>query len=55
MQSNKKSMRLQGYSPFNFGFKGITNQQRSTETTDSDKVIKGTIKVVLDIYTLAQG
>jgi hypothetical protein len=48
-------MRLQSYNLFNFGFKGITNLPRSTETTDSDKAIKGIFKVVLGIYTLAQG
>jgi hypothetical protein len=48
-------MWLQTYNPLNFGFKGITNYQGSRETTDSDKVIKDTFKVVLDIYTLAQG
>jgi hypothetical protein len=57
LQGDSKSLRcLQGYNPFNFGSKGITNQStKINENTDSDNVIKGTFKVVLNIYTLAQG
>jgi hypothetical protein len=55
MRFNNTSMRLQSYNSFNFGSKSITKLLRSMETTDSDEDIKGTFKVVLDIYTLAQG
>jgi hypothetical protein len=40
MQFNESLMQLQRGNPSNPSFKGITNQQRSTETKDSDKVIK---------------
>jgi hypothetical protein len=39
---------------FDVGFNEITIDERSTEVTISDKVMKGTIKVVLNIYTLAE-
>jgi hypothetical protein len=45
MEFDKSSMRLQGY----------THLEEANETSDSDNVMKDTLKVILDIYILARG